>query len=142
MIEGRKLRESEIRKWENENGEDWNLIDGVIEAEKWWEEVKRNLDNEWELTRAKKRLNIFRKRKKEINEEKRKVRLKEKMEKTTVVLNREYQETITDQEINEHVIIPSTDPIVRKEAINKELEFIRKKWSEMEQEKLEKKLKL
>jgi hypothetical protein len=37
--------------------------------------------------------------------------------------------------------IPSTDPLVRREAISKEINFIRKKWSEMKQEQLEKKLK-
>jgi hypothetical protein len=57
-------------------------------------------------------------------------------------LNREYQETILDSRINDQVVIPSKDPIIRKEVIEKELDFIRRKWNKMEQENLDKKIML
>jgi hypothetical protein len=60
--------------------------------------------------------------------------------KTKVLVSRNNQKVEMDDSLITSIEIPSDDPVIRKEAINKEIDFIRKKWSEMSQEQLEKKL--
>jgi hypothetical protein len=82
-------------------------------------------------------------RKEKIANGRRKVKKeKERLDNSKVIISRDNQEIIIEEALKTHEEIPSNDPVFRQEAINKETNFIRKKWSEMEQEQLEKKLKL
>jgi hypothetical protein len=60
--------------------------------------------------------------------------------KSKVLVSRSNQNIEMNESLKTLAEIPSDDPITRKEAINKEIDFIRKKWSEMNQKQLEKKL--
>jgi hypothetical protein len=60
--------------------------------------------------------------------------------KSKVLVSRNNQNAKMDESLTTLIDIPSNDPVTRKEAINKEIDFIRKKWSEMNQKQLEKKL--
>jgi hypothetical protein len=67
---------------------------------------------------------------------------KERLDNSKVIIGRNNQEIIMEEALKTHEEIPSKDPVIRQEAINKDINFIRKKWSQMEQEQLEIKLKL
>jgi hypothetical protein len=58
------------------------------------------------------------------------------------MVDRGRKEAPMDEALRNFREIPSKDVNVRKEVINQELLFIRKKWDSMDQERLEEKLKL
>jgi hypothetical protein len=66
----------------------------------------------------------------------------ERLDNSKVILSRNNQDDIMEESLKVHMEIPSDDFVVRQDMINKEMDFIRKKWSEMNQSQLEKKMKL
>jgi hypothetical protein len=53
-----------------------------------------------------------------------------------VIINGNNQEITMEEVLKTHEEIPSNDPVIRQETINKEINFIPKKWREMEQEQV------
>jgi hypothetical protein len=111
-----------------------------------WEEKARirlekgraTTEDDWWKKYYEKALNKMNERINLGEEEKKKVKEKERLEKKKIILSRGHQDIIIDEALKNFIDAQSTDPTVRKEAISKEIDFIRKKWSEMRQKQLEK----
>jgi hypothetical protein len=82
-------------------------------------------------------------RRMKLQEEKlKKVKEKERVDKSMVRMDRNNQEAQMNEALMNFRIIRSSDTNVRKEEINKELLFIRKIWDSMSQDKVKEKRKL